>query len=529
MSPLPDVGDFIFIFVIWISLYVIPNMFFQDGSTGWHLVAGNYIIENGAVPYTDLVSYTFPDKAWVAYEWLFDLGIAWLVKIGGTNLLAAVLASLIGFLFLAIYDKCRDSGCNIAISSFLTVVAILVSAIHWLARPHVLTYIFVLIFIFYLNRFYKEEVSTKQLFITLSITMLLWTNCHPSFALGCIVTLIYFSVTLAQTFLSKKDLIRISAKRKTITLFILMATLTLLTLVNPYGISLHQYILNYLEGQEIIKGTNEFMSPVFHGGLHETCLEILFIAFITGVALKKKLSTPYLLVCLAFAHASLSGIRSMPMFAVIATPAIAYLWSSKNTSSITSGESNQIRLQDDINATGSELDSQANVFIKLKERLVKPLIKFQMQESVCKMHIVPVLISIVLVVASINGGKLFDQQIISSGFDERNVPIKTVQYIETNNLHKKRGLNLDNWGGYLRYKLNHRVFIDDRADFYEYKFYYDYSKMMACGDNWKDLLDKYKFEWVLFPKGSTLANALRQLDNWKEVSTDKSSSLFLKL
>ena len=506
MSPMPDVGDFIFVFVIWIALFVLPSMLFVDGSTGWHLVAGNYILDNFSVPYTDLNSFTYADKDWVAYEWLFDAGAAALVRMGGTNLLAVALACMLGFIFVYIYDKCRESGSNIILSSFFTVVAILVSAIHWLARPHVFTYIFVLIFIASLNGFYQDKLSKKSLFITLVVTMLFWTNIHPSFAMGCIVTLIYFVVLFFQSFLSSEESIRLKAKSKAITLFLLMAACTLITLVNPYGIKLHVYIIEYLQGQEIIKGTNEFMSPVFHGGLHETCLEILFLAFISGLALRKKLTTPMLLVCLAFAHAALAGIRSMPMFAIVATPAIAYLWSSNSTT---------------VKSTSPDSSPLKKTF--------KLLCDFQEQEAKCKMHLVPIAITIAFTVIALNGGMLFGNKVINSGFAEKHLPVKALEYIKNNSLTESRGLNLDNWGGYLRYKLDHRVFIDDRADFYEYKFYYDYSRMMSAAEDYKELLNKYKIEWVLFPKNSQLANKLRENKNWQEVASDRASALFRKI
>lgn len=506
MSPLPDVGDFLFLFIIWLSLYVLPNMFFQDGSTGWHLVAGDYILDNFKVPYTDLISSTYPDKAWVAYEWLFDAGIALLVKIGGTNLLAVVLSCTLGFVFLFIYDKCRSNGCGIAMSSFLVVVAILVSAIHWLARPHLLTYIFILIFLTCLDHYYKNNLGIKTLFATLLVTMFLWTNCHPSFAMGCIVTLIYFTVTFFQMLMSKEKDRRDQARKKSIVLFLLMAACTLVTFINPYGFHLHIYIIEYLQGQEILKGTNEFMSPIFHGGLHETCLEILFLVFVAGLAMKRKvLNTPTLLVCLAFAHAALSGVRSMPMFAIIATPAIAYLWSSEKSSE-------------------NDQEEKAGII----PRLIDTLKNFQEQEAISKMHLVPILVSVVLIVAAINGGELFGNVVVNSNFAPSQLPVKTIDYIRTNNLMEKRGLNLDNWGGFLRYKLNHRVFIDDRADFYGFDFYRDYSVMMATGAQWKSLLDKYKIEWVLFPKESALSNALRQQPDWSEVASDKASSLFVR-
>ena len=530
MSPLPDVGDFIFLFIIWLSLFLLPDLFFQDGSTGWHLVTGNYILENLKIPYTDLISSTYPDKDWVAYEWLFDVAIAALVKLGGTNLLAVALSTTLGFLFLAIYDKCRRNGCGIAVSSFLVMVAILVSAIHWLARPHILTYIFVLIFLFGLDRFYKNNIRTGTLFMLLLPTMLVWTYCHPSFGMGCIVTLIYFMVTFFQIFLSRDESTRQGARKKSITLFILMASCTLLTFVNPYGVNLHLYIIEYLQGQEILKSTNEFMSPVFHGGLHETCLEILFLAFVAGLARKTKtLDTPTLLVCLAFAHAALAGVRSMPMFAIIATPAIAYLWASPEDEEENGELESQKQTETETEEEEKEESNPETDPSGPIDRIVTTLKNFEEQEALSKMHLVPVLTTVVLIVASLNGGTLFGNKIVNSGFDPNQLPVETINYIQENKLMDKTGLNLDNWGGYLRYKLNHRVFIDDRADFYGYDFYRDYSVMMATGNKWKELLDKYKIQWVLFPKESKLANALRQQRDWKEVASDKASALFVKI
>ncbi len=57
-----------------------PDMLFGDGSTGWHIVSGNYILRHHNIPHTDIMSYTFADKALVAYEWLSDVFMAALVN-----------------------------------------------------------------------------------------------------------------------------------------------------------------------------------------------------------------------------------------------------------------------------------------------------------------------------------------------------------------------------------------------------------------------------------------------------------------
>lgn len=513
MSPLPDVGDFIFLFVIYLALFVLPNMLFADGSTGWHLVAGEYILTMGAVPYTDLISYTQADKAWVAYEWFFDAFIALLNNLGGTNLIAVVLVSVIGFIFLYIYDRARQANCNIAVASFLVVVAILVSAMHWLARPHLFEYVGLLVFVHFLWRFYRKEINSKTLFAVLIPTMIFWTNSHPSFALGIVVAGIYLTVIAGQMFFSADENVRKESRQRSLILIALIGTLSLSTLVNPYGIKLHLYILSYLEGQEILKATNEYMSPVFHGGLHATCLEILFVAFIAGLSMKRRIDTPTLLLCLAFGHASLASVRNMPVFAMVATPVIAYLLGKDETPA----------------SEGTE-DSENSIKSKnlVLSKIIKTAKEFDEQEKLCKMHLMPMVVSLVLVIAGLNGGSLAGIKILNSGFDEKSMPVTTLDYLRDNNLLKKRGFNYDNWGGYISYKLKTRVFIDDRADFYGHKLYYDYSRVMATGEGWENTLSSFAVDWILFPKDSDLARALAKHKDWRLVKSDQASSLFIK-
>ena len=513
MSPLPDVGDFIFLFVIYLALFVLPNMLFADGSTGWHLVAGDYILTMGAVPYTDLISYTAQDKAWVAYEWFFDAFIALLNNLGGTNLIAVVLVSILGFIFLYIYDRARQANCNIAVASFLVVVAILVSAMHWLARPHLFEYVGLLVFVHFLSLFYRNEIKYKTLFAILIPTMVFWTNSHPSFALGIIVTGIYLTVVAGQFFFSADKEVSGRARSKSLVLLALIGALSLSTLINPYGIKLHLYILSYLEGQEILKATNEYMSPVFHGGLHATCLEILFVAFIAGLAMKRRIDTPTLLLCLAFGHASLASVRNMPVFAMVATPVIAYLLGKDEMPVAEEAE---------------ESENSQNCKMPFLSKIANTAKEFDEQEKLCKMHLMPMVVSLVLVIASLNGGSLAGIKILNSGFDKMSMPVATLDYLKENALLQKRGFNYDNWGGYISYKLKTRVFIDDRADFYGHKLYYDYSKVMATGEGWEDTLSSFAVDWILFPKDSDLARSLAKHKDWRLVKSDQASSLFIK-
>ena len=49
-----------------------------DGDTGWHIRTGEWILAHGQVPYVDMFSFTKPGEPWFAWEWLWDLGAAWI-------------------------------------------------------------------------------------------------------------------------------------------------------------------------------------------------------------------------------------------------------------------------------------------------------------------------------------------------------------------------------------------------------------------------------------------------------------------
>ena len=49
-----------------------------DGDTGWHVRIGEWILAHGQVPRQDMFSFTKPGQPFFAWEWLWDVGAAWL-------------------------------------------------------------------------------------------------------------------------------------------------------------------------------------------------------------------------------------------------------------------------------------------------------------------------------------------------------------------------------------------------------------------------------------------------------------------
>jgi len=509
-SPLPDAGDMLFIFIASLTLFMLPNFLFGDGSTGWHIVTGMHILETGSIPHTEILTATFAGKPWVAYQWLADLLMALCVKAGGLNLLAVACSLSIAFLFLTLYDRMRRDGLSVFLSLVFVVVGALLSAMHFLARPHLANFWGLYLFATKMDDYWTDKIDAKKLFLWLVPAMLLWTNMHPAFALGIGVTGIYFLVAILASFTSKSPNEAQKYRGRLKPLFILLVCLAAVTLINPYGIDLHQYIYSYLKTKaSVISQTDEFQSPTFHGDLHSICLEILFFGLIAGLYRSaKNISVPRLLTVVVFAHMALQAKRNMPLFAITSLPAIGQLLGN-------------------LKAGTERIPTNPPPLQKIILRVKKSFADFEAQELMCKMHIVPIAFSAFLVIAAMMGGSVAGYPILKSGFDEKNKPVKTLEYAVKNNLDPAHAFNYDNWGGYLRYKLGKGVFIDDRADFFPEPFYLEYASVSRALPGYEKVLEKYKLYWVIMPPNSLVGGELSKNPDWKVVAEDKGSRLWL--
>jgi hypothetical protein len=559
--PLPDLADIIFLLVLQLTLYLKPDFIFSDGSTGWHLVSGNFILDHHAIPHVDLFSYTFPGKPWVAYEWLSDLIMASLTRIGGLNLLAVAVSSAISLLFMLLYLRCRKYECNFLFVVVLCVLGAIVSSVHWLARPVIFVFFGVYLFATALEDFWmstaiggapesassistevsgnpvsgsakfaKFEKFAKQspairLLVTLALTMLVWVNTHPGFLIGFAMLGIYLFCAASQALVTTGNT-RQTALRRTQTLALATLLTGLTTLCNPYFFQLFVYIHDYLSCGAVLAATDEFASPIFHGDLQPACLEILFGLFISGLAItKRSLSFPYLVMSIAFCHLSLSAKRNMPLVAIILLPGIAQLFSKTIFDSLSAFDVHSESDQISADRSGLQFSDR---FKHILQKLRTLNSEFTENERLCNMHLLPWAAFIILAAAAIAGGKPFGVEVLSSTFDHEHKPTQTLKAIQDLHLDPKHGFNFDNWGGYIRYELGIPVFIDDRADFYGENFYSDYGRVVQVQSGWATVLKEHSVNWILFPKNSPLFAALKANPEWKLACEDKASALFTR-
>ncbi len=502
---LPNVGDLLFVGVCQLLLFMRPAFIFADGSTGWHLATGFYILDKHVIPHQDFLSYTFPGKEWVAYEWLSDLMMAALVRVGGLNLLAVVVTLALSALVLALYQRIRSAGSNFIFALIFSFFGLLTAAIHWLVRPHIFTFWGVYLFTSRLEDFYNGKRSVKSLFWLLPY-MILWVNCHPAFLLAFAITGLYMVVATFRGLIAGASPLRSDKLKQAGQLLALLSGLFAVSLLNPYGLQLYHYIAEYLHGTGILAQTDEFKAPNFLLNFHAYCLAVLFAFLATGLAIgAKKISLPSLAMTGVFTFLSLSAVRHMPLFVIVALPVLGVLYSG-------------------VQLSAERLPKLLN--------LLKPLVtgaaNFDSEEKNSSKHLLPILYSLIVIIMAFTTAKQGPDAVLKAGFDPLIMPSKTLDYIVEKKLPAVGGYNLDNWGGLLSYKLNMPVFIDDRADFYGEKFYGDYGIVCEAKPGWSEILDKHKITWVLFPKESILIKKLGERPDWSKACEDQAATLMTR-
>jgi hypothetical protein len=513
-NPLPNVGDLLFVGVCQLLLFMRPSFIFSDGSTGWHLVTGNYILKEHLIPNKDILSYTFVGKAWVAYEWFSDMLMALLVQWGGLGLLALAVSAALAGLVLALYQRMRQGGTHFCLAFVIAFFGLLASANHWLVRPHIFTFWGVYLFYTRLEDFYRGKINFRSVALWLVPYMMLWVNSHPAFLLAYAITGLYFVATAIGALSADEAATKGRRFKECGLLIALLGGLFLASLANPYGFGLYHYIAEYLKGTAILAQTDEFKSPVFHGNLHAFCLEVLFVLVVFGLWLGGRRATlPSVMMTSAFAFLSLSAVRNIALFSIVVQPVLGVLYGGTTL-----------------------LRGTARACLKPLEKL---LVGFNEEEARSTKHYLPLFYVVVVASLTIFGahtGGTQDSSASSSAalkadFDVDSQPSETLGYIAKNKLKAEEGLALDNWGGIIKYKLGMPVFIDDRADFYGEKFYSDYGIICEGRPGYRELLDSHHINWILFPKESLVVKLLKEKQGdqfWTVACEDKASVLLVR-
>src|SRR5438094_8991130 len=137
-----SVTDLISILVLVVLSYsVLAARLLGDAGIGWHIRNGDLMLRSHIITRTDPFSYTMSGRPWLAWEWLYDAIIGVVHQSLGLNGVVFFTAIVIAFTFALTFRLLLARGSLLQISIALLLLAMGAAMIHFLARPHLLSWL----------------------------------------------------------------------------------------------------------------------------------------------------------------------------------------------------------------------------------------------------------------------------------------------------------------------------------------------------------------------------------------------------
>jgi hypothetical protein len=509
----PSVADLLFVaLLVLLACTALSVRLLGDAGIGWHIRTGQLILATHAIPRVDPFSSSMSGQSWFAWEWLYDVLVGWLEKAAGLNGVVLLTALVIAGVFSWTLRLLVRSGTNVLLALPLVLLAASAAMIHFLARPHVVSWLFTVAWFWALE--WSEEMSA--LLWLLPLSMLLWVNLHGGFLIGFVLLAIYWVDAACRSLRPKGDrfedvLQKIRAGRhvRALTLFGIASAAA--TLVNPYGFKLHVHIYRYLSNRFLMDHIDEFQSPNFHFVAQKCFAGLLLLTLAALVTRRResgKVSVSQGLVLLFAVYSGLWASRNIPVASLLLILVIGP-WLSDAMGSLTESRSIAVRARS-VAAAG---------FARRMDTM----------ELGLGGHLWPIAAVVLLCWTAAHGGKLGAVQVMDAHFNPKRFPVAAVDYLEKQNVQGPV-VSPDYWGGYLIYRLYPRVqvVVDDRHDFYGEEFLKSYLKMIHVESGWQDFLQRHPGNCLVVPRNSALANILGETRGWRAFYSDDVAVVFMR-
>ena len=303
----------------------------------WQIRTGEYILEHGAVPKTDVFSYTYAGDPWFNVKWGTEVIMAGVAKWFGPESLMllhwAVLLTILWFIYLSFIQlnillkvkiQKPGSGFFIALGLFLLAMSYRINA-----RPEMMSHLLSAVYIYLFLRYHNHQDKLIYLLIPLQ---LIWGNLHEAFGVGQVLILIFILTAWFRYLFSKKNPVSLPQLR-VLSLLCLIALLSVV--VHPMGMGMLTKPFDIF-GQ---LGANKFTTELWSFKHSEfwNLAAYLGLAFSIVLALqlgKKKggklymnnLPLSYLMILLAFFYLASSANRNLPFFFIASAPLLAVIF-----------------------------------------------------------------------------------------------------------------------------------------------------------------------------------------------------------
>lgn len=496
-----------------------------DSDTWWHLRAGQWIVENRAVPQVDPFSYTRLGQPWHYPGWLVEVPMNWIFQAlgpGGLNLWTACMVTLT---FLFVWKTLRG---GVFLRAFAIVLAAVTSGVYWAARPYLVTFLLTAVY-FWILESYRWRMDDSQPGASINavkrlwwlpVLMLIWVNSHGGFAVGFILWGVYwfddvlrwalqaFRVHLSAFSRETGDDGRRMADDSTShtvqstayssrTAFYRLTLVGVLMIVavclNPSGPVMLAYPFKTVSIGALQEYIQEWQSPDFHLRSAQPFIWLLIFTFGAVGISRRRLALTDFLIFSGFTYLSLLAWRNVALFAVVVPATLA-----RHAAPLLDALGRRVGFY------GASVARPRGFRKWLNGALL-----------------------VLLVLATlVKAGADFPAEVNEKAF-RKTMPVDAVAYLQKQDL-PGRLFNSYNWGGYLLWHLpQYPVFIDGRTDLYNDEVISQWLQVVRSEPGWQDVLEQWDVRLVLVEPSLPLAGQLSAA-GWQLVYADDVAVVYLK-
>jgi hypothetical protein len=504
---IPSTSELIFVLLLGaFAAGPLGQKLLGDAGIGWHIRTGQLILQTGAVPRADPFSATMGGQPWYAWEWLYDILVGWFERIAGLNAVVFANALVIAATFALVFRRMIARGTGLIVAVGFVLLGVFASSIHFLARPHVVSWLLTLAFFEILREFELDGRAARLAW--LPAIMLVWVNIHGGFLVGLALIGLFFVAAIPQAICGGTRELRAGGVRRMKALAVATTVCGVITFANPYGYRLHEHIYRYLTDRFLMDHIDEFLSPNFHGAAQK-CFALLILITIVAVAISRRRICVSELLVISFAvYSGLYSARNIPVASILLVLIVGPRLSAAFRSSAAEGK---------LSASGGRLLDR---FTRFEGRM-------SAQESALRGHWVAVAAVLFGAWICLHAGRLGATQVMNASFDAKRFPVQAVAWLQHQPV---RGPVFcpDSWGGYLIYHAfpDLKAVVDDRHDLYGAEYFKQYLKIMRVEPGWDKALSQTRADWLLLPSQSSAATLLRQVPTWGIAYSDETAIIF---
>lgn len=470
------------LFLLIAVLIMTTNYTISDGDTFFHIKVGEYISKYG-FPSRD--PFSMHDLNYTPHEWLSDFIFHKIYSSFGFLGLSVFLCIMMCVLILVLYKTNNLLNSNSSHLSFiLTFGSIYVLNLFKfiVVRPHIFSFIIFVLEIYLIEAYIKSK--RKLFWALIPILSLILANLH----IGTLpMFFILFLPYLADNIIKlEKGKLNSQGNKSDFKLLFLTFLLSITSaFINPYGLKKIFYFTILFDSNT--QTVYEWQSPSFKGAQGILIFSTFIIGLMIMIFSKSKISLKNILMYFGLMFMSLYSIRYYSYFMLLTGPILGNILSNNST-----------------------IKSYELPIAKLKNNTLS------------------IIVPIALVLFSL----IFKFTYNFKALNLDKFPVDSVRYLKENTDYQNiRIFNDYTYGGYIL--LNDvKVFIDSRQDLYLKAYnnnctvYSDYLDVINGKVNYKNIFNKYSFEYLIISKNSLLETYVSSDSEYEKLLSDKDCVLY---